>query len=116
MSSKCSSCIHGLRKTFLISTKVCNICMITVIKNEENIELSNHEGNILSNRWTIDCKYYTADTNLCTSTSLNELSGQFVESINAIIILFDIEKVKIYTIFFVILFIDYKVKILLLLL
>lgn len=68
--------------------------MITVIRNEENIEMCNHEGNILSNRWTIDCKYYTVDTNLCTSNSLNELSDQFVVNINAIIILFDIEKVN----------------------
>lgn len=65
------------------------------IRNEENIEICNNEGNILSNRWTIDCKYYTADINLCTSDSLNELSDQFVYNINAIIILFDIDKVNI---------------------
>jgi len=65
---------------------------IKLIRNEESIEMCNHEGNILSNRWTIDCKYYTADINLCTSNSLNELSDQFVRSIDAIIILFNIEK------------------------
>lgn len=74
--------------------------MIIVIRNEENIEISNNEGNILSNCWTIDCKYYTADTNLCTSNSLNELSEQFVDNINAIIILFDIEKVNFETLKF----------------
>lgn len=58
------------------------------------MEICNYEGNIFSNRWTIDCKYYTADINLCTSNSLNELSDQFVHNINAIIILFDIEKVN----------------------
>lgn len=45
------------------------------------------------NRWTINCKYYTADINLCTSHSLNELSDQFIHNINAIIILFNNEKV-----------------------
>lgn len=67
--------------------------MIIVIKDEESIEVCNNEGNILSNCWKIDCKYYTADINLCTSNSLNELSIQFINNINAIIILFDIEKV-----------------------
>lgn len=69
--------------------------MIIVIRDEENIQISNYEGDILSNRWTIDCKYYTADINLCTSNSLNKLSDQFVHNINAIIILFNIEKVNI---------------------
>ncbi|KAL5232896.1 hypothetical protein ACI65C_000306 [Semiaphis heraclei] len=65
---------------------------IKLLRNEENIEICNNEGNILSNRWTIDCKYYTADINLCTSISLDELSDQFVHNINAIIILFSIDK------------------------
>jgi len=56
------------------------------------MELCNYEGNIVSNCWTIDCKYYTADINLCTSNNLSELSDQFIHNINAIIILFDIEK------------------------
>lgn len=64
------------------------------MRNEENIEICNYDGNILSNCWKIDCKYYTADVNLCTSSTLNELSDQFVFNINAIIILFDIEKVN----------------------
>lgn len=62
------------------------------MRNEEHIEISS-ERNILSNRWTIDCKYYTADISLCTSNNLNELSDQFINNINAIIIIFDIEKV-----------------------
>jgi hypothetical protein len=62
------------------------------MRDEENIEIYSNGGPILTNRWTIDCKYYTADINLCTSNSLNELSDQFVNSINAIIILFSIEK------------------------
>lgn len=70
--------------------------MIIVIRNEERMELCNYEGNIVSNCWTIDCKYYTADINLCTSNNLNELSDQFIQNINAIIILFDIEKVNMY--------------------
>ncbi|XP_060852884.1 alpha- and gamma-adaptin-binding protein p34-like isoform X1 [Rhopalosiphum padi] len=65
--------------------------IIKLLRNEENIEICNNEENILSNRWTIDCKYYTADINLCTSISLNKLSDQFVHNINAIIILFDID-------------------------
>lgn len=65
---------------------------IKLMRNEENVEISNNEGNILSNHWTIDCKYYTADINLCTSISLNELSDQFVHNINAIIILFNIDE------------------------
>lgn len=69
--------------------------IFTVMRNEENIEICNNEGNILSNHWTIDCKYYTADINLCTSVSLNELSDQFVHNINAIIILFNIDEVNI---------------------
>jgi len=69
--------------------------IFTALRNEENIEICNNEGNILSNRWTIDCKYYTADINLCTSVSLDELSDQFVHTINAIIILFSIDKVNI---------------------
>lgn len=68
---------------------------IIVIKNEENIEVCKLDDNILSNQWTINCKYYTADVNLCTSKSLNELPDQFVHNINAVIILFDIEKVNI---------------------
>lgn len=66
------------------------------MRNEENIEVCNYEGNILSNCWKIDCKYYTADVNLCTSNTLNELSDQFIYNINAIIILFNIEKVNTY--------------------
>lgn len=69
--------------------------MIIVIRDEENIEVFNYEGNILSNHWKIDCKYYTADINLCISNSLNKLSDQFLHKINAIIILFNIEKVNI---------------------
>ncbi|VVC32784.1 Hypothetical protein CINCED_3A023126 [Cinara cedri] len=65
---------------------------IKLIRDEENIQVSNYEGNILSNCWTIDCKYYTADINLCTSNNLNELSEQFIHNVNAIIILFNIEK------------------------
>lgn len=70
--------------------------IFTVIRNEENIEICNNEENILSNLWTIDCKYYTADINVCTSISLNELSDEFVHNINAIIILFNIDKVNIW--------------------
>ncbi|XP_008179086.1 uncharacterized protein LOC100167316alpha- and gamma-adaptin-binding protein p34 homolog isoform X1 [Acyrthosiphon pisum] len=58
---------------------------IKLMRNEENIEICNNEGNILSNHWTIDCKYYTADINLCTSINLNELSDQFsniIETMN----------------------------------
>jgi len=69
--------------------------IFTVIRNEENIEICNNEENILSNLWTIDCKYYTADINVCTSISLNELSDEFVHNINAIIILFNIDEVNI---------------------
>ncbi|KAL4090589.1 hypothetical protein QTP88_025392 [Uroleucon formosanum] len=65
---------------------------IKLIRNEENIEICNNEENILSNLWTIDCKYYTADINVCTSISLNELSDEFVHNINAIIILFNIDE------------------------
>lgn len=65
---------------------------IKLMRNEENIEICNNEDNVLLNRWTIDCKYYTADINLCTSKNLNELSDQFVHNINALIILFDIDK------------------------
>lgn len=64
------------------------------MRDEENIEICNYDGNILSNCWKIDCKYYTADVNLCTSSTLNELSDQFIFNINAIIILFNIEKVN----------------------
>ncbi|XP_025192235.1 alpha- and gamma-adaptin-binding protein p34-like [Melanaphis sacchari] len=66
--------------------------IIKLLRNEENIEICNNEENVLSNRWTIDCKYYTADINLCTSISLDKLSDQFVHNINAIIILFNINK------------------------
>lgn len=65
------------------------------MRNEENIEIINNDENMLLNRWTIDCKYYTADVNLCISNNLNELSDQFVQSINAVIIIFNIEKVNI---------------------
>lgn len=65
------------------------------MRDEENIEICNYDGNILSNCWKIDCKYYTADVNLCTSSTLSELSDQFIFNINAIIILFNIEKVNI---------------------
>ncbi|CAH1736644.1 hypothetical protein AGLY_004844 [Aphis glycines] len=65
--------------------------IIKLIRNEENIEICKNEENISSNRWTIDCKYYTADINLCTSTSLKKLSDQFVHDINAIIILCNID-------------------------
>lgn len=68
--------------------------IFTVIRNEENIEICKNEENISSNRWTIDCKYYTADINLCTSTSLKKLSDQFVHDINAIIILCNIDYVN----------------------
>lgn len=64
------------------------------MRNEESIDISNLNDNILSNQWTINCKYYTADVNLCTSKSLNELPDQLVYNINAVIILFDIEKVN----------------------
>jgi len=70
--------------------------MRIVIKDEESVEMCNYEGNVLSNCWTIDCKYYTADINLCTSNNLNELSDQFIHNINAIIILFNIEKVNLF--------------------
>jgi len=70
--------------------------IFAVMRNEENIEICNNEGNILSNHWKIDCKYYTADINLCTSSSLNVLSDQFIQNINAIIILFSIDKVNIW--------------------
>lgn len=73
-----------------------NFFMIIVIRNEESIEMCNYEGNILSNCWTIDCKYYTADINLCTSNSLNELSEQFIRNIDAMIILFNVEKVNLF--------------------
>jgi len=70
--------------------------MIIVLKDEESVEMCNYEGNVLSNFWTIDCKYYTADIHLCTSNNLNELSDQFIHNINAIIILFNIEKVNLF--------------------
>lgn len=67
--------------------------MNLVIRDEENIEICNLEKNILSTCWTIDCKYYRADTNLCTSNNLDELSDQFVDNINAVIVLFNIQEV-----------------------
>ncbi|XP_050542664.1 alpha- and gamma-adaptin-binding protein p34-like isoform X1 [Daktulosphaira vitifoliae] len=65
--------------------------IIQSIKNEDNIEIYKNEGDIFSYHWELDCKYYTAEVQLCTSNNLKNLSSAFIENINAIIILFNQE-------------------------
>ncbi|XP_050420944.1 uncharacterized protein LOC126833566 [Adelges cooleyi] len=66
---------------------------IKSIRNEENLEIDNYENeDILCNRWEINCKYYTAEVQFCTSKSLEKLSDDFIKNINAIILLFDAKK------------------------